>query len=148
MLIFFFKHVQLLQSSDLTLQRLKSNWFLLLLLLLLLLGSLLLSLSSSSSLQGAQTWTAEVCVKIMKFLLFAISCASLYIHLLKKVIWNLNCNELCWLYLLFVVFAKKDFEVLNHRSWRCKEKLKHQRNEGNHDNNSVSNDFNTVDLVI
>ena len=83
----------------------------------------------------------------MKFLLFAISCTSLYIHSLKKVLWNLNRNELCWLYLLFVVFAKKDFEVLNHRSWRCKEKLKHQRNEGNHDNDSVSNDFNTVNLV-
>ena len=43
-------------------------------------------------------------------------------------------------------FCKKDFEVLNSHSWRCKEKLKHKRNKGNHGNNSVSNSFNTVNL--
>ena len=49
---------------------------------------------------------------------------------------------------VFVIcsFCKKDFEVLNRHSWRCKEKLKHQRNERNHGNDSVSNNFNTVNL--
>ena len=44
------------------------------------------------------------------------------------------------------IFSKKDFEVLDLHSWRCKEKLKHQRNEDNHGNSSASNDFNTVTL--
>ena len=41
-------------------------------------------------------------------------------------------------------FCKKDLEVLNCHSWRCKEELKNQRNEGNHANDIVSNNFNTV----
>ena len=49
---------------------------------------------------------------------------------------------------VFVIcsFCKNNFEALNRHSWRCKEKLKHQRNEGNHGNESVSNNFNTVNL--
>ena len=43
-------------------------------------------------------------------------------------------------------FYQKEFEVLNRHSWRCKEKLKHQSNKGNYGNNSVSNNFNTVNL--
>lgn len=35
-------------------------------------------------------------------------------------------------------FCKKDFEVLNCHGWKCKEKLKHQRNEGNNGNDRVS----------
>ena len=47
---------------------------------------------------------------------------------------------------VFVIcgFCKKDFEVLNRHSGRCKEKLKHQRNEGNHGHDRVSNNFNIV----
>ena len=41
---------------------------------------------------------------------------------------------------------QKRFQVLNRHSWRCKEKLKHQRNEGNYGIDSVSNNFNTVNL--
>ena len=50
---------------------------------------------------------------------------------------------------VFVIcsFYQKDFEILNRYSWRCKEKLKHQRNEDNHGNHSVSNNCNTVNLV-
>ena len=49
---------------------------------------------------------------------------------------------------VFVIcsFCKKDFKVLNRHSWRCKEKLTHQRNEGNYGNDSVSNNFNTFNL--
>ena len=49
---------------------------------------------------------------------------------------------------VFVIcsFCRKDFEVLNCHSWRYKEKLKHQRNEGNHCKGSVSNNLNTVNL--
>ena len=49
---------------------------------------------------------------------------------------------------VFVICSccKNDFEVLNHHSWRCKEKLKHRRNEGNHGNDSVSNNFNIVNV--
>ena len=49
---------------------------------------------------------------------------------------------------IFVIcsFSKKDFEILNRQSWRCKEKLKHQRNKCNQGNDSVSNNFNTVNL--
>ena len=43
-------------------------------------------------------------------------------------------------------FCKKDFEVLNCHGWKCEEKLKHQRNECNHGNDSVLNNFNTVNL--
>ena len=43
-------------------------------------------------------------------------------------------------------FCKNDFEVLNAHRQRCKEKLKRQRNEGKHGNNSVSNSFKTVNL--
>ena len=43
-------------------------------------------------------------------------------------------------------FCKKDFEVLNCHSWRYREKLKHQRNKGNHGKDSVSKTFNTVNL--
>ena len=52
------------------------------------------------------------------------------------------------LLVLFVIcsFCKKDFEVLNRHSWRCKEKLKHQRNEDNHGNDIVSISFDTVNL--
>ena len=49
--------------------------------------------------------------------------------------------------LVICSFCKKDFEALNHHSWRCKEKLKHQRNEGGHGNDSVSNNFNIVNLI-
>ena len=49
---------------------------------------------------------------------------------------------------VFVIcsFCKKDFEVLNCHGWKCEEKLKHQRNECNHGNDSVLNNFNTVNL--
>ena len=43
-------------------------------------------------------------------------------------------------------FCKKDFKVLNCHSLRCKEKLRHQWNEGNRGNDSVSNNFDTVNL--
>ena len=43
-------------------------------------------------------------------------------------------------------FCKKDFEVLNRHNWRCKERIKHERNEGKHGNDSVSNNFNIVNL--
>ena len=51
---------------------------------------------------------------------------------------------------VFVIYSfwKKDFKVLNRHSWRCKEKLKRERNEGNHGNDSVSNNFNTVNLDL
>ena len=49
---------------------------------------------------------------------------------------------------VFVIcsFYQKDFEALNHHTWRCEEKLKHQRNDGKHGNGNVSNNFNTVKL--
>ena len=69
---------------------------------------------------------------------------------MKKVIWNLSRNKESYnyWYTVFVIcsFCEKDFEVLNCHSWRCKEKLKHQRNESNQGNNSVSNNFHTVNL--
>ena len=52
------------------------------------------------------------------------------------------------LLVVFVIcsFCKKDFEILNCHNWRCKEKLKHQRNKDNHGNDRVSDSFNTVNL--
>ena len=49
---------------------------------------------------------------------------------------------------VFVIcsFCKKNFEVLNHHSRRCKGKLKHKRKLGNHGNDSTSNSFNAVNL--
>ena len=60
----------------------------------------------------------------------------------------MNKDTIIGLQIVFVIcsFCKNDFEVLNRHSWRCKEKLKHQRNEGNHGNDRVSNSFNTVNL--
>ena len=60
----------------------------------------------------------------------------------------MNKVTIIGLLVVFVIysFCKNDFEVLNRHSWRCKEKLKHQRNEGNHGNDRVSNSFNTVNL--
>ena len=48
---------------------------------------------------------------------------------------------------VFVIcsFCKKD---LNQHSWRCREKLKHQRNEFNYGSDSVSNNLNTVKLDL
>ena len=43
-------------------------------------------------------------------------------------------------------FCKKDLEVLNRHSWRCKEELKNKHKEDNHANDIVSNNFNTVNL--
>ena len=39
------------------------------------------------------------------------------------------------LFALLLIF-QKDFKLLNHHSWRCKENLKYQRNEGSPGNNS------------
>ena len=41
-------------------------------------------------------------------------------------------------------FLQKIF--LNGHSWKCREKIKHQRNEGNHGNGIVSNNFNRINL--
>ena len=52
-----------------------------------------------------------------------------------------------WLYIFVICsFCKENFEDLNRHSWKCKENLKHQRNKGNHGNDSFSNNFDTVNL--
>ena len=48
--------------------------------------------------------------------------------------------------LVICSFCEKEFEVLNRHDWRCEERLRYQRNGGNHGNDSVSNNFNAVNL--
>ena len=59
---------------------------------------------------------------------------------------KVKINGLLAVYISYLQCLQINFEDLNCHSCKSKEKLKHRRNKGNHGNDSVSNNFDTVNL--